>query len=134
MSTYILTSFGLPPRSWLAVPIVFFLSGSMHALGQLSMEIPPDPLQVATFFWLSGLGVCLEMAFKKVIGRRVGGILGRVWFWLYMYHTCTGAVAAEYQSGLGGSKVCPPWIEAAGKVVVGIIGRNVIQRADVTSP
>jgi hypothetical protein len=33
------------------------------------------------FFMLSGVGIALEMIFKKLTGRRVGGVLG--WFWLW---------------------------------------------------
>lgn len=102
----------------------------MHALGQLSMTVPPDPLKVATFFWLSGAGICLEMLFRKITGKRVGGTLGRVWLWLFMYWSSTGAVAAEYQSGLGGSKVCPAFIDALGRPVVGLVRRWVLDRAD----
>lgn len=130
ISTYILTSLHLNPRKWLAVPIIFFLSGSMHALGQLSMTVPPDPLRVATFFWLSGLGVTGELFFRRITGRRVKGVLGRVWMWMFLYWSSTGALEAEFQSGLGGSKVCPAFIDALGRPIVGLVRRYVLDRAD----
>jgi hypothetical protein len=79
----------------------------MHALGQLSMSQPPDPLRVATFFFLVGVGCALELGFNKLTGRRVRGPLGRIWFIAFTAWASTGALDAELQSGLGGSKIAP---------------------------
>lgn len=79
-------------------------------------------MAVGGFFLLSGLGCALELAWKRVTGRRVGGWAGRVWLYAWVLWTGRGATRAWMEAGMGGSALTPlegwsfgrmavPWIE-----------------------
>ena len=71
------------------------------------MSPVPAPAPLAAFFFLSGIGTAFEMAFRRVTGRRVRGLAGRVWTWTYMLVTARLAVRAWLDSGVGGSFLTP---------------------------
>ncbi|KNZ59396.1 hypothetical protein VP01_1740g3 [Puccinia sorghi] len=53
------------------------------------------------FFLLCGLGIALEMVFKKITGRRVRGLLGWIWLWGWFSFWCEQYTDAWFDTGVG---------------------------------
>ncbi|ORY23420.1 hypothetical protein BCR39DRAFT_549199 [Naematelia encephala] len=106
-SILILKAFRQPPNSPFLLPLIFFLSGALHALGQITMDPVPSILPLLAFFLASGVGCALEVAFKKVSGKRVGGWSGKVWVWTYMLVTARLACGSWFDSGLAAARLTP---------------------------
>lgn len=82
-----LTLGGFPGR-WLAggpgmVFGTFLASGLFHEIG-LTVAGRDVDHRVTVFFLLQAFGITLEKAFRKVTGRRVGGVLGIVWAMIFV--------------------------------------------------
>lgn len=82
-----LTLGGFPGR-WLAggpgmVFGTFLASGLFHEIG-LAVAGRDVDHRVTVFFLLQAFGITLEKAFRKVTGRRVGGVLGIVWAMIFV--------------------------------------------------
>lgn len=97
----------LPNIPAFLVPLVFIYSGLLHVFGELSMHPVPNPTTLCAFFLLSGVGCALEVAFKAVTGRRVGGLPGRVWCWVYTFIIGRLAADAWLDAGIAGSSLLP---------------------------
>lgn len=110
LSTFILRALGLPVSSPSILFLSFFFSGTMHTLGQYLMDPVPALLPVFALFLLSGFGCALEVMFKRITGRKVKGFWGRVWTWAWMLTTGRWAANAWFESGVGGSYLCPAYI------------------------
>ena len=76
------------PGQWVAgraglVLGVFIVSGLYHDIGTYTLPGPMN-LRPTLFFTLQGVGVLLEDLYRKVTGRRVGGLVGRAWTYLFV--------------------------------------------------
>jgi hypothetical protein len=66
---------------------VFLLSGIFHDIELRSLGRGGNSLVVIGFFVMNGVGIVLERVWKRVCGRRVGGIWGWIWTfsWLALW-------------------------------------------------
>ncbi|WVW79976.1 hypothetical protein I302_101949 [Kwoniella bestiolae CBS 10118] len=119
-STLILRLLHLPTSSGSVLFLSFVLSGLMHSIGQFTMNPHPPLLPIFLLFPSSGLGCFLEVSFKRMTGRKVGGAWGRIWAWIAMLGIGRLGTRAWLESGVGGSYLTPP---GAGEWVV----RNVLE-------
>ena len=76
------------PGQWVAgraglVLGTFIASGLYHDLAAYTLPGPMD-FRPTMFFALQGVGVLLEDSYRKLTGRRVGGLVGRVWTYLFV--------------------------------------------------
>lgn len=65
----------------------FSVSGAVHEFGFWSAG-PIDPtFRSFRFFFFQGVGVCLEQGFRTLTGRRVDGLIGKIWTfsWLIFF-------------------------------------------------
>ncbi|WWD08865.1 hypothetical protein V865_006979 [Kwoniella europaea PYCC6329] len=107
-STLILRLFHLPVNSGSTLFLSFILSGLMHSIGQFTMNPHPPLLPIFLMFPLSGMGCSLEVVFKRMTGKKVGGIYGRIWVWIAMLAVGRLGTRAWLESGVGGSYLTPP--------------------------
>ncbi len=84
------------------------------------MSPVPAIIPLITFFLLSGVGTFLEIAFKRITGRKVGGWVGRIWTWSYMLYTASLSVNDWMDAGMGGSYLTPT--SGRGRLGVAIAG------------
>ncbi|POW15570.1 hypothetical protein PSHT_06977 [Puccinia striiformis] len=72
---------------------------------------PIDPKFKTTIFFISqGVGVCLENTFKTFSGRKVNGILGRIWTFSWLIYFATPMVAIWFVSLAASSQYLKPKI------------------------
>ncbi|KAF8841251.1 hypothetical protein BDN67DRAFT_901941 [Paxillus ammoniavirescens] len=85
----------------------FAVSGALHDVGMRGMGRGPDSLQVMGFFLMHGVGVMMEGVWKRVTGRRVGGLVG--WLWVVTWFVIWGnlMVDAWARRGLLGCELIP---------------------------
>ena len=75
------------PGQWVAgraglVLGTFIASGLYHDFATYTLPGPMD-FRPTLFFALQGVGILLEDLYRKITGRRVGGLAGRVWTLLF---------------------------------------------------
>ncbi|KAH9443042.1 hypothetical protein Pst134EB_027396 [Puccinia striiformis f. sp. tritici] len=76
----------------------FTISGLIHEAGVWTAG-PIDPKFKTTIFFISqGVGVCLENTFKTFSGRKVNGILGRIWTFSWLIYFATPMVAIWFKT------------------------------------
>ncbi|KAH9969520.1 membrane bound O-acyl transferase family-domain-containing protein [Russula dissimulans] len=95
----------------------FLASGLYHECGILAMGREWDS-RVPLFFLLQGGSVIGERIWKKVTGRRVDGVLGRVWVYFDIMILGQPLVDAWHRRGLGGGMVIPPLMSPARLVLI----------------
>ncbi|KAL4063354.1 hypothetical protein V8B97DRAFT_1891293 [Scleroderma yunnanense] len=61
----------------------FILSGIFHEVGLRGLDHGGDIFPVVGYFVMQGVGVGLERLYKRVTGRRVGGVVGLLWMWIW---------------------------------------------------
>lgn len=76
------------PGQWVAgragrVLGTFIASGLYHDLAAYTLPGPMD-FRPTLFFALQGVGVLLEDLYREITGRRVEGLAGRVWTYLFV--------------------------------------------------
>ncbi|TCD65574.1 hypothetical protein EIP91_002495 [Steccherinum ochraceum] len=103
--------FGGFPGQWLAgkfgmVMGTFLASGLYHESGLYLTDRGFDQ-RVLVFFLLNGLGVSLEWAFYKLAGRKVSGVLGRAWTWVFILGFGQMMIDSWFVRGLAGSNIVP---------------------------
>jgi hypothetical protein len=81
---HVFVEFGVLPGAALfgrpgALVGAFVVSGVMHDVGMWGLGRGTEFCTVGGFFVLMGLGACAELGFRKVTGRRVGGLWGWAW-------------------------------------------------------
>lgn len=81
---------------------VFLLSGLLHDWTIWGMGKGTDFWRIVGFFYLQGIGMCVEAAFGMLAGRKVRGWWGRAWTWSFMLITAHLVVEAWLQRGLAG--------------------------------
>ncbi|OCF34666.1 hypothetical protein I316_03709 [Kwoniella heveanensis BCC8398] len=126
VSTLFLRLVHLPINSSLILSVSFVLSGAMHALGQFTLDPTPPLFPIFVLFPLSGLGCALEVQFKRLTGRKVRGVWGRVWVWAFMLASGRLGAVAWLESGVGGSYLTPPF---AGEYVKDWLKEWVVNKA-----
>ncbi|KAG6329687.1 hypothetical protein ID866_9401 [Astraeus odoratus] len=62
----------------------FLASGIYHCIDVGAAWDGANPLQIAGFFFMNGVGILLERAWSKAMGRRIGGIYGWIWTFLWL--------------------------------------------------
>ncbi|KAN0123336.1 hypothetical protein V8E52_002668 [Russula decolorans] len=95
----------------------FLASGLFHECTILAMGCKWDS-RVPLFFLLQGGSVIGERVWKKVTGRRVDGLLGRLWVYFDIMILGQPLVDAWHRRGLGGGMIIPPWISPARLLLV----------------
>ncbi|KAF4614240.1 hypothetical protein D9613_007731 [Agrocybe pediades] len=85
----------------------FFASGVFHAIGLWGMGRGTDFVRITGFFLMMAVGITLEFAFKYVMGRRVGGILGWIWSALWIIGWGNMLVEAWLSRGMAGTILLP---------------------------
>lgn len=100
----------------------FLASGLFHECTILAMGCKWDS-RVPLFFLLQGGSVIGERIWKKVTGRRVDGLLGRLWVYFDIMILGQPLVDAWHRRGLGGGMIIPPWISPARLLLVPIAQR-----------
>ncbi|KAH9473365.1 hypothetical protein Pst134EA_000438 [Puccinia striiformis f. sp. tritici] len=89
--TYFLVNcLGFQPKSKFVrisgIMSAFTISGVIHEIG-LWTASPLDLQFNTTIFFLSqGVGVCLENGFKNISGRKVNGLIGRIWLLIWLVY------------------------------------------------
>jgi hypothetical protein len=118
------------PGKWIAGDIgmmfgTFIASGLYHECAMYAMGRGFD-YSACIFFGLQGPVLILERMWKKLTGRRVGGVIGRLWvytilfigaqpmgmsFVIFVHHNLTSPfiVNSWHRRGLGGGLVIPPF-------------------------
>ncbi|KAG8980186.1 hypothetical protein FRB90_007771, partial [Tulasnella sp. 427] len=81
---------------------VFLLSGLLHDWTIWGMGKGTDFWRIAGYFYLQGVGMCFEGAYRVITGRKVRGRWGRVWTWVFELATAHLVVEAWLQRGLAG--------------------------------
>ena len=95
-------------------------------MGQIGMQPVPDTTHIAMFFVYSGLGAACEAVFRKITGRRVRGVWGRIWMWSFFLITGRRAAGAWLDAGLGGDWLIPlHWPYRPGPPMVRWLARHV---------
>ncbi|POV94471.1 hypothetical protein PSHT_16200 [Puccinia striiformis] len=79
----------------------FTISGLIHEAGKRLDSWPDRP---------EGVGVCLENTFKTFSGRKVNGILGRIWTFSWLIYFATPMVAIWFVSLAASSQYLKPKI------------------------
>ncbi|KIJ18059.1 hypothetical protein PAXINDRAFT_71482 [Paxillus involutus ATCC 200175] len=86
---------------------VFLLSGIFHDI-ELRSVAQGNSLVVIGFFVMNGVGIVLERVWKRVCGRRVGGIWG--WIWTFSWLALWGVPLVDNwaKAGRFGAETFPP--------------------------
>ncbi|KAF5382653.1 hypothetical protein D9615_002704 [Tricholomella constricta] len=97
------------PGKWLAGDLgmlfgTFIASGLFHECAMYSMGRGFDHT-VSLFFTMQGPILVLERVWRKVTGRRVGGLFGRLWVYSILFLWAQLMVNAWHRRGLGGGMV-----------------------------
>lgn len=140
--------FGGIPGSWVAgrpglVLGAFLASGLYHEVGTYMIGRGVDH-RVTLFFFLQGVGVLLEKAYRWSTGHRLGGPLGRVWTYLFvvglgqMACRCLSFIArvlplvktlflvdSWFRRGLAGGIIIPPSISPSTNFLIPLIRRMI---------
>ena len=89
------------------VMAVFLLSGVMHNVCIRGMARGSNFKQIGGFFILNGIAVVCEGVYQKISGRKVGGLLGRLWTVAVILSTGNLIIDAWLVRGFVGSAVFP---------------------------
>ncbi|KAF5315191.1 hypothetical protein D9619_006931 [Psilocybe cf. subviscida] len=106
--------YGGYPGKWIAGKVgmvlgTFAASGLFHECAMYAMCRGFD--HAATiFFAIQGPILILERVWRRVTGRRVSGIWGRLWVYFDMFVLAQPMVNSWHRRGLGGGMVIPPHI------------------------
>ncbi|KAF9524844.1 membrane bound O-acyl transferase family-domain-containing protein [Crepidotus variabilis] len=82
----------------------FLASGILHDAGTWGMGRGTDVSYISGFFFMNGVGVLLEVLYKKMTGKRVGGFVGWIWAASWLLGWGMLLVDAWGRRGLVGSK------------------------------
>jgi len=102
------------PGKWVAGDIgmmfgTFIASGLYHECAMYSMGRGFD-YSPCIFFGLQGPILILERMWKKFTGRRVGGLMGRLWVYTILFIGAQPMINSWHRRGLGGGMVIPPFL------------------------
>ncbi|RDB18044.1 O-Mevalon transferase yanI [Hypsizygus marmoreus] len=113
------------PGKWIAGNLgmlfgTFIASGLFHECAMYSMGHGFNHT-APLFFALQGPLLILERWWRKVTGRRVGGLWGRLWVYFIVFITAQPMVDAWHRRGLGGGMVIPPFISPTKLLLVPLV-------------
>lgn len=95
-------------RSIVAPTGAFVFSAILHEAASLTVVGHTSPYWwVTQHFLLMALGMTLEICFKKITGRKVQGLVGWIWTWIYILFATEGLVETWLGMGLGGALIIP---------------------------
>ncbi|KAH9065491.1 hypothetical protein EDB87DRAFT_1077743 [Lactarius vividus] len=95
----------------------FLASGFFHECTILAMGHEWDS-RVPLFFLMQGGSVIGERIWRKITGRRVGGLLGRLWVYFDIIILGQPLIDAWHRRGLGGGMVIPPKLSPARIILI----------------
>lgn len=107
MSVSLLQLLQVPVNSLTIFPTTFLFSGLYHAIPSLAISPAPDFWAVVAMFYLSGLGCCLEVLYKRLTGMPVGGWPGRLWTWTFQANVGLIATNAWLNAGYAACSIFP---------------------------
>jgi len=106
----LLSPLGLTASRMAGLMGAMLMSGILHEWGLASSINKVDwSFRTTIFFLLCGVGIALEMVFKKITGRRVRGILGWIWLWGWFSFWCEQYTDAWFDIGVGTSGMRGPY-------------------------
>jgi hypothetical protein len=91
----------------------FLMSGILHVVGSWGLGRGADPIKITGFFLMNGLGIILESLYKLSTGKRVGGIVGLIWTYIWLILWGNFLVDAWFERGLGTSRHWPLHVSPA---------------------
>ncbi|KAI0795077.1 hypothetical protein C8Q75DRAFT_525894 [Abortiporus biennis] len=100
----------------------FLASGFFHEYGTYVLDKGLDH-RVTAFFFLQGVGMMIEKVYSRTTGRRVKGLLGRLWTYLFVLGLGQLTLDAWFTRGLAGGIIIPPAISPSTKFVFPIVKR-----------
>jgi hypothetical protein len=98
----------------------FLVSGILHDWGLWGMGRGTEFSHVGGYFLMNGVGLVLEVMWKKMTGHKVGGPWGRVWAMSWSIGWANMLLDAWSRKGLLGSKFIPDSFRPL-KIVVNIV-------------
>ncbi|KAH9811601.1 hypothetical protein DFH28DRAFT_1179113 [Melampsora americana] len=111
---------GADPSYWIFKPFGMEIAKLSSTLGAMlfsglfhefvvatSSRIDPTFSTTWVFFG-SGIGMIFEIAFKKLTGRQVGGLIGKIWLWTVLSFLGRPALQTWFERGLGRSGIPKP--------------------------
>lgn len=94
--------FGLTVSRLAGLLGAMLMSGFLHEWGLTSSVGDIDwSFRTTKFFLLCGVGIALELIFRKLSGYRVKGILGWIWLWGWFSHWCEIFMDSWFEKGVG---------------------------------
>lgn len=91
----------------------FFISGVLHDLGCWSLGRGTDIKSISGFFLMNGIGIILERVFKAITGKRVDGIAGRIWTYVWLIGWGSFLISAWFERGLAECRFWPQDVSPA---------------------
>ena len=125
---HVFVVFGARPGSALlgrpgALLGAFGVSAVVHDLGMWGLGRGTEFRTVGCFFVLMAVGVVLELAFKGITGRRVGGFWGWVWTMVWTIGWGTLMVDAWAKRGMAATDPPPDWLRPGKLLMETIVSR-----------
>ena len=77
----------------------FLFSGAIHCAQFLATKRGGNPMFEGGFFVMNGVGILLERAWSKMTGRRVGGVYG--WMWTFLWVTVWAVPMMDQWAAMG---------------------------------
>ncbi|TFK40850.1 hypothetical protein BDQ12DRAFT_734035 [Crucibulum laeve] len=123
--------FGGYPGQWIAGKYgmllgTFLASGLYHECAMYAMGRGWDST-VIIFFALQGPLLMMEVIWRRITGKRVGGWGGRLWVYFIMFVLGQPMVDSWHRRGLGGGMVIPPFFSPVRLLVLPIL-QNILHR------
>lgn len=95
------------PFAWLPKPLYIMLIFTISALFHIILYYPRKYELIVypymLFYLANGIGCVAERAYRQVTGKRVGGLVGRIWTWTVLYLASQPMVASEFSTGWFGA-------------------------------
>lgn len=82
--------------------IIFTISAMYHIIVFYAREHVLVAYPYLLFYLGSGLACLAERAFYRVTGKRVGGLLGWIWTWSFLYVVGQPTVNSDFSTGWAG--------------------------------
>ncbi|KAH9168367.1 hypothetical protein EDB89DRAFT_2073959 [Lactarius sanguifluus] len=100
----------------------FAVSGVMHHIGVWGLGTGTEFGTAGGFFLLMGLGIAMEVAFRKLTGMRVGGFFGWLWTMLWVLVCGMPMIDTWARHGMLASEIFPTGLRPGKPLVDAVIG------------
>ncbi|KAL1676098.1 hypothetical protein EV122DRAFT_217159 [Schizophyllum commune] len=87
----------------------FAVSVILHTVGLWGLGRGGDPYRVGVFFMMMAVGMIVEELYRMVTGRRVSGLVGWLWTWVWIIGWGQFLVEAYARKGLIGQQWLRLW-------------------------